>query len=123
MSPRRPLRSVLLCLALCSCACAARSSVVTRFQNETGDPELEALALSALPEQLKANGIDPTEFALDVRLDEPEEGALRIQILCSTRADHLLKARALVTGRGTRPRRLIASMISRAASDLAPDCR
>ena len=91
--------------------------------NNTGDPRLTAQASTALDEQLKANSLEATAFELDARLDPTPEGGLRIQILCSSRRDHLLKAQVEVKGHGAPPQRLISPMIIRAVRELAVDCR
>ena len=80
------------------------------------------LASAALGQQLKANRIQTNLFDLDARLEE-SEGGLQIQILCSSRADHLLKAHVQVKGHGPPHRRLIESMMAQAAKELAVDCR
>ena len=93
------------------------------MQNNTEDPQLGELASSALSEQLRANGIEAETFELDARLDVPAEGGLQLQVLCSGRVDHLLKARVQVKAHGAPPHRLIPSMMAKAARDLAVDCR
>ena len=92
-------------------------------QNNTGDPELTALASDALSFELSANGIETAVFELDARLEAAPEGGLKLHILCSTRSDHVLKASVEVKGHGAPAHRLIPSMMSKAARDLAADCR
>ncbi len=114
----------MLWLALSGCIATtpppAATSLVT---NHTGDPELAALASATLAEQLKANGVRLETVELDARLDPTAEGGLRIQILCTSRGDHLLKASVEVKGHGAAPQRLIPSLMARAARELAVDCR
>jgi len=108
-------------VTLCCCvAVTPRSALV---QNNTGDDELTALASDALAEQLKANGIAAEDFELKARLEELAGGGLEIQILCSGRADHLLKARVQVKARGASPRKLLRPLMGEAARNLAADCR
>ncbi len=107
----------------CAAAAPRPSTGPSLVQNHTGDPELTAQASAVLEEQLRANGVDLHAFDLDARLDPTPEGGLRIQILCSTRGDHLLKASVDVKGHGAPPQRLIPSLVTRAARELAADCR
>lgn len=92
-------------------------------QNNTGDPELTEAASTSLSEQLRANGVDPAQFELVARLDVADEGGLQLQILCSSREDHLLKAQVRITARGGKSRRQLQSLVAKAARDLAVDCR
>lgn len=91
-------------------------------QNATGDDALTALAEAALSEQLALNGIDPASFELVAKL-EPSGDGLQLQILCSTRTDHLLKSHVQVKAHGGSKQKLVTSMMAKAARDLSADCR
>ena len=91
-------------------------------QNTTGDDALTALAEAALDEQLTLNGIDPASFELVAKL-EPSGDGLQLQILCSTRTDHLLKSHVQVKAHGGSRQKLVTSMMAKAARDLSADCR
>ncbi len=113
--------SALFCLVFGACvASGPRSSLV---KNNIDDDALTELASAALSAQLEANGVEVALFNFDVRLDPLEAGGLQIQAICSTRADHLLKGQVLVKGHGVRGKKMIRSMVSQAAQDLAAACR
>lgn len=90
-------------------------------QNATGDEDLTAIAEDALRTELSRNGIDPAAFELVARL-EPDGDGLQVTILCSTRSDHLLKSHVNVKAHGPR-KKLVPSMMAKAARDLSADCR
>jgi hypothetical protein len=106
-------------LALCCCVGSTSRSALGSIQNNTSDRALTELAWVAL----KESGIDATDFELDTRIDALPEGGLQVQILCSTRADHILKSSVEVKGHGAPAERLIGSVVTKAARDLAVDCR
>ena len=70
--------------------------------------------------------MDVELFDLSAKLAPLEDGGLQIQILCSGREDHLLKAHVQVKGRGNKTGisgKLVRALVAQAARDLAVDCR
>jgi len=107
-------------LALCACATTG-----PRAESETpaDDAELEGLAAAALHQQLLRDGFDVRAFDFETKVLAVAEGGLEVRVVCSGRVDHLLKAQVKVTGRGAAARKLLPSMMAKAAKDLATDCR
>jgi hypothetical protein len=126
LRPGRRLIRALLCALICGCAtapAAAADATTGWVQNTTGEPELTAFASQTLSEQLSLAGIEASLFELDARLEAPPEGGLVVMVLCTAKSDHLLRAQVSVKAHGAASRKLIPSMMSKAARDLAVDCR
>lgn len=83
---------------------------------------MSAEAQAALDRQLTTTGIDASAFELVARVEPTGGDGLKLSVVCFARADHALKAQVQVTGHGPR-KKLIASMIAKAARDLSAECR
>ncbi len=89
---------------------------------DADEADLTSEAQAALDRQLAQTHIDASAFELVARVEPFGIDGLKLSVVCFARSDRGLRAQVQVTGHGPR-KKLIGSMIAKAARDLSAECR
>src|SRR4051794_3807261 len=116
-----PLCSITAVMLLSGCT-VATASRVGRVEAHTRDRELGRRTAEKLSEKLRESGL-AAAYEFDMRIDDEPGGGLRVNVLCSSRSDRLLRGSVQVRARGAQPEQLISPLVEKVSHDLASECQ